>query len=115
MKRNVTLSDFQDAFKGGQYENNFSYAGLEILFEYLEMWESDTGTEVELDVVAFACEYSESAVTDVIDDYSIDVSHIDMDADGSVSELCDFVTEYLSERTSVCGCPDDLTIIYAAF
>jgi len=33
-------------------KTNFSYEGLEILFEYLEELEESTGEEIELDVIA---------------------------------------------------------------
>ena len=58
MKTNVNLSDFRDAFKSHNREN-FSHAGLEALFDYLEEYEESTGEEVEFDVIALCCEYAE--------------------------------------------------------
>ena len=40
-------------------ENNFSWEGLALLFEYLESIEEDTGEEMELDVIALCCDYTE--------------------------------------------------------
>jgi hypothetical protein len=59
MKSTVNESQFIDAFTKMNRENNFSYEGRKALFEYLEQYEQDTGTEVELDVIALCCEYSE--------------------------------------------------------
>ena len=48
MKQTVTESMFIDSFCGG-YKDNFSYEGKKALFEYLEQFEDDCGTEIELD------------------------------------------------------------------
>lgn len=58
MKTTVTRCDFQDAFQKIRPEN-FSYQGLNALFEYLEEYEEDTGQEIELDVIAICCDFSE--------------------------------------------------------
>jgi hypothetical protein len=39
--------------------DNFSYPGLLALWEYFEEYEDSTGEEIELDVIAICCEYSE--------------------------------------------------------
>ena len=59
MKQNVNFYAFQDAFTQCGRGNNFSYDGLKALFEYLEEVEESTGDEIELDVIALCCEYSE--------------------------------------------------------
>jgi len=60
MKDTINKYQFIDWFRSsGNYANNFSYEGLEALFDYLEEFEQDTGTELEFDPVAFACEFSE--------------------------------------------------------
>ena len=61
MKQTVSASDFIDAFSAHNRQEQFSYDGLHALFEYLEELESDTGTEMELDVVAICCDFSEYA------------------------------------------------------
>ena len=58
MKTNVNLYDFREAFKATR-PDNFSYDGLEVLFEYLESYEEDCGEELELDVISICCEYTE--------------------------------------------------------
>ncbi len=57
MKTTVNFSEFCDAFE--MRKENFSYEGKRALFDYLEEYEEDTGQEIELDVIALCCEYSE--------------------------------------------------------
>lgn len=96
MKQTVNRYQFQDAFKGTQYETNFSYEGLNKLFEYLEGYEESTGEEIELDVVAICCDYAEESLADVLENYSLD----------SLDELQD--------NTSVIVV-DDETVIYVPY
>ena len=58
MKQNVSECEFIDAFKRIR-PDNFSYNGLEALYDYLTQLEDDIGEELELDVIAFCCDYSE--------------------------------------------------------
>ena len=39
--------------------DNFTYNGLEVLFDYLEAYEEDTGEELEFDPIALCCDFSE--------------------------------------------------------
>ena len=50
-----------DAFVRMGRKENFSYDGLRALFAHLEEMEDACGEEIELDVVALCCEYSEYA------------------------------------------------------
>ena len=58
MKQSVNLYTFRRAFETLR-PDNFSYAGQEALFNYLEEYEESTGEEVELDVIALCCDFSE--------------------------------------------------------
>ena len=58
MKSTITLDNFLDAFKAIR-PDNFSYEGLCALFHYFEEMEELIGQEIELDVIAICCEYSE--------------------------------------------------------
>ena len=58
MKTTVNLSDFRDAFKRLRPEN-FTYDGLEALYDWLIDIEECEGEELELDVIALCCDYSE--------------------------------------------------------
>ena len=57
MKQNVSKHDFMDAFK--IRKDNFSYEGLDALYDYLIDLEQDMDKETELDVIALCCSYTE--------------------------------------------------------
>ena len=60
MKRNVTEYDFIREFESSDtYRNNFSVVGLKALYEYLTQLEEDTGIEIEFDIVAICCDFTE--------------------------------------------------------
>ena len=58
MKIVINEHAFIDAFMECR-PNQFTYEGLEALFEYLEQLESEMGEEIELDVIGLCCEYTE--------------------------------------------------------
>jgi len=59
MKTTVTSYQFVDSFRACGRETQFSRPALFALFDYLEQWEDDTDTELELDPVAICCDFSE--------------------------------------------------------
>lgn len=59
MKSHVNFYQFSDTFKRSDYKNKFTYQGLIALFDYLEELEDDLGEEIEFDMIALCCEYSE--------------------------------------------------------
>ncbi len=59
MKKTINLNDFRDAFHKAGRGNQFTYDGLTALFEYIEEYEEGTGDEIELDVIALCCEFTE--------------------------------------------------------
>ena len=61
MKQTINSYDFIEAFRTHGRQNQFSYEGLHALFEYLEEMEDGMGEEMELDVIALCCDYSEFA------------------------------------------------------
>ena len=101
---------FREAFRLAGRMDQFSYEGLEVLFDYLDNLSEAIGEPIELDVVALCCDYYESSVEELIDNYDIDVS----DADGDEDEIKTIVEEYLQDNTSVCGEVSD-GFIYAVF
>ncbi len=58
MKQTVNKYEFEQAFRQADRYDNFGYAGLSALFDYLEEYESSTGEEIELDVISLCCDYS---------------------------------------------------------
>lgn len=108
MKQTVNETMFRDAFRDADRKENFSYEGLGLLFEYLEEMEADTGEEIELDVIALCCDYSEDSAEDIAANYGIDVRGLDED------EVTDAVRAYLEENTAVIG-ETSSGFVYAIF
>lgn len=108
MKTTVYFSDFCDAFRKYNRDDNFSYDGKRALFDYLEEVEQSISQELELDVVALCCEYDENHVDDIINNYSIDVDGMDDD------EKREAVRDYLQDNTCLVG-ETSTGFIYAAF
>ena len=101
---------FREAFRIAGRMDQFSYEGLEVLFDYLENYSDETGEPVELDVVALCCDYYESSIQELIDNYNIDVS----DADGDEDTIAEIVKDYISDHTAYVG-ETEGCLIYAAF
>ena len=112
MKQTVNIHVFRDAFYRMGRKDNFSYEGLEILFDYLEELEQDTGEEIEFDVIALCCDYAESTIDALICDYSIDTSDCDPD---DAEAIEDTVRDYLVQNTVVCGETAGGSIVYKQF
>lgn len=110
MKQTVNFSAFILAFHSMNRYEQFGYDALRIIFDYLEEYEESTGEELELDVVALCCEYTVQGHTGIAQDYSIDLSEADGDADAEEA----IVLDYLNENTTVLG-QSDTGIIYQQF
>lgn len=93
------FSEFRELFRQYDREENFTSSGLRALFNYLD--DSDIG-DVEMDVIAFCCEYSENTIDELIYQYAIDV----LDCDGETipeEEQKEKVRDYLNENTTIVG------------
>ncbi len=100
----VNFYEFERSF-GGSYENNFSYGGKKALFDYLEQLEKDIGEPIELDPVAFCCDYSEySNAGEAASEY-FEFEGMTYNEDGDELETAEEVEEkaldFLRDRTSV--------------
>ena len=106
MKQTVTKSAFIDAFRNAGREDNFSYKGLCALFDFLEDFGEDTGSEVELDVIAFCCEFSEyGSALEACENYDFEP---DPDADEYDQE--DEALDWLRQRTAIITFPGGIII-----
>ena len=110
MKTSVNFSQFCDAFRDMNRNENFSYDGKRALFDFIEQMDEDTGQETELDVIALCCEYAESSLEDIINDYHIDMS----EAEDGVEEA-HIVEEYLRNNTLIIAKLNDGGFVYAQF
>lgn len=68
----IDFNGFQNAFDRYGRSAQFSSTGLELLFNYLEELSNDTGQDIELDVIALCCQYSEYTKEEFLNDYTID-------------------------------------------
>lgn len=109
MKQTINLFQFRNAFKDMGRTNQFSYDALGLLFNYFEQYEDDTGEEMELDVIAICCEYSEETPEQIAQSYGIEIS------DMYPNDRLQYVNNYLAEHTSVVGITNNATIIYQQF
>ena len=98
MKTTVNNTAFIDAFTRAGRASKFSHQALELLFEYIEQLEDDTGEETELDVIAICCDYTESSLTEVLSNYSVTVGE-----DASDDEALEVVRNYLTDYTILVG------------
>ena len=65
MKNTVTRSTFTNAMR-----ESFTYEAIKALWDYFEQYENDAGEELELDPVAFCCDFNEySSLEDFHNDY----------------------------------------------
>jgi N12 class adenine-specific DNA methylase len=110
MKQTINFYQFYDAFKEIR-PDNFSYEGLQLLFEHLESVEEETGQEIELYVIAICCDYSENTIDDIVEQYDIDVP----DYLEEKEEITEYVSEQLEKETLVVGVTDNNTIVYLGF
>ena len=93
--QHINFSQFRDYF--GIRENNFSEEGKRILFDWLESIEGD----VELDVIAICCEYTEDKFENIAADYRIDIG--DLTIEENEAEYIEAVKKHLEDRTTVLG------------
>jgi hypothetical protein len=108
MKTTVYFSEFCDYFRDIR-PDNFSYQGLRILFDYFEQYESDTGEDVDFDVIAICCDFSEDSFENIADQYGIELDP-EMDEDYQKQQ----VIEHLEDEGAYVG--DSINgIIYRNF
>ena len=55
----VSKSEFRDEFIKMNRENQFSYKGLNALYDYIEEYYQEADKPYELDVIELCCEYTE--------------------------------------------------------
>ena len=110
MKTTVNRYDFERAFVDADRKTQFSYEALGLLFDYFE----DCDPDMELDVIAICCEYSEDTVAEIARNYSIDLNDADPETDDYEDQCRQIVFDYLSDHTSVVGDTAD-GFVYAIF
>ena len=105
MKQTVNLSDFRDAFRDHDRKENFSYEGLELLFDMFE----EQDENMELDVIAICCDFNEDGWEEIAGNYSIDLEGCEDEAAKKK-----VVVEYLLNNTFFVG-ETPAGFVYQAF
>ena len=86
---------------------NWSWNGVRALAEYLEQLEEETGEEMELDVCAIRCDFSEStSLQDWLMEYhgaetlafALQRSGIDTEGDEDEDEIDDLIRSYVQDH-----------------
>jgi len=106
MKSTVSLSDFRDAFRDMDRKENFSYEGLELLYDMFE----ELDDNMELDVIAICCDFNEDDWESIANNYSIDLEDCEEEAD-----KIEAVRDYLNENTCLVGEVGVGNFVYQAF
>jgi len=97
MKQTISKYNFTEAFRTMGRSDNFSYEGLQALFDHLEDYEEDTGEEIELDVIAICCDYTEyDSALEAAEEYGFTP-----DEDEDEEEQEEAAMDYLNDRTTV--------------
>ena len=109
MKQTLNQESFVQAFEDMFRAKQFSRQGLIALFDYFEQYEQDTGEQLELDVIAICCEYSESSLSEIATDYDIDLEGLEGE------DRIEAVVKFMENHTTVVGMVDDETMVYQQF
>ena len=109
MKQTVNVYRFRDAFHSIR-PDNFSYEGLATLWDYLDEYEQSTGEEMELDVIAICCDFSENRWETIADYYDV---ALDEGADDE--ENADRVRQFLEDEGAFIGEGSDGSFVYRDF
>lgn len=111
MKQTLNKDQFRFAFEQVR-PNQFSYEALGMLFDYLEECDED----MELDVIAICCDFTESDFQEAANELDDDESELTQECEGlDESETAQLIAEKLQNKTSVLGVTSDNTIVYANF
>ena len=97
MKTTVNVYDFHREFELIR-PNNFSRAGLNVLFDYFDEYEQESGEEMELDVIAICCDFTEATWQEIADNYSIDLTEAELGG-----EKYEIVKTYLEDQGALIG------------
>jgi hypothetical protein len=111
MKTTVSIYDFRDAFQRMGRGQQFSYDGLQVLFDYLEDYEAGSGEEVELDVIGLCCDFSENDPEYIAEQYGVCMIGYDDNEEG----LKLAVVDHLELNGAYIGTTTNGKIVYRQF
>ena len=109
MKQTVNFYDFEQAFRAHNRYESFGHEGLRVLFDWLESYEEDCGTELEVDVIALCCDYSHGTIEEIAQDYGLSIEGMEAD------EARDLVREFLENNTILLDDTEEGFVYCSAF
>ena len=109
-----TAHELQTEFNRYDRSENFTPAGIRVLFDYLEEISEGSGEDIELDIIGLCCEYSEDTFSDIAANCNIDLSDRNGEQIEDDEEIIRIVLDYLNNNTVVCGVTGT-TAVYAVF
>lgn len=109
MKQTINIYQFREAFAAMDRKDQFSYDGLQSLFDYLEDQSEDIGEELELDVIGLCCDFAEASYQDIARDYGINIDALDEEG------AREAVLDYLEDRTIIIDASNDLIVYCSTF
>lgn len=93
----VNESLFIDMFRKYNRIDNFTYQGLQELFNYLDDLADEMDEPIELDVIGLCCEYYEGNAQDIVNDYKSELEEM-LNDDYYEGDLDMIVGEYLQDQ-----------------
>ena len=102
MYETVNLSSFANTFAKVR-PDNFSLEALELIYEFLTTYEDDTNREVELDVIAICCDFSEMTQREIADAYP------------NTQPFENSIIDFLTEKTLFLGVTSNNTYVFQNF
>ncbi len=101
----VSSSEFRSWFRSSQYENNFTYEQLGLLYEHLDSIEDENGfCPYNDDITEIACTYSGYNEAELLEEYATE----------DMFELDD-VLDYLEQQTEIIYDSDKINFIVRDF
>ena len=95
--KRINESDLIDEFKSFR-PDNFSPEGLRRLFDYLNDLSDDLGEDIELDVIAICCEYSEYSFNEVYQTFAGKDQQTKIDSLDDLDEVAGVLKECLESE-----------------
>ena len=109
-----TANELQAEFKRYDRSENFTPAGIRVLFDHLEEISEGSGEDIKLDIIGLCCDYREDTFEDIAANYRINLTDHDGETIEDDEEIKSIVLGYLTSNTVVCGVTGT-TAIYAVF
>ena len=95
MKQTINEHDFVRAFDDYNRSANFSRAGRFALYDYLTEYEECTGVEIDLDVIALCCDFTEY---ESLDEFRVNHGQYDYQSMDDIMDRTQVIAHYDGDR-----------------